>query len=459
MRSLLGVLALAALVGCGGGGNGVPDTTPPADTPEPVDLANADDAGATGEDAGPDPSADPGGTPDPGPDSATFDVGDNADDAAPDAAEYDDTAGDAAGPDAADPDTPAPADDGTVDDGAADVPAWTTPYALLSLNLHCLKVDGTTFATNGERFAAIADLVAAQDVAAIAIQEACRTQTTDALALLEAALETATGTPWSSYWVEAHVGWEGTPDEATEGVAVAVRGALSDARELVFTQQGALRRVAASAVLPPELGSLRLVSVHLDYETASVRLAQARQAASWVVTIADPSSGVLVAGDFNDREGQPPHQALLDYGFSDLTDPLDAARIDHVFAHRGAPLQATDVATVFDGTTGPIVSDHHGVLVRVAPGTGEDVVRTRVVAHADVGWGNWLAVRGSVAPLSWQAGWPAVPQGASLWKLVLTGIPAGTAFALKCLRNDVDFQQGADVAATGGATIDVSPAF
>ena len=38
-------------------------------------------------------------------------------------------------------------------EGAA--PAWTEPYAVLSLNLHCLKTSGTTFATNAERFAVV----------------------------------------------------------------------------------------------------------------------------------------------------------------------------------------------------------------------------------------------------------------------------------------------------------------
>jgi endonuclease/exonuclease/phosphatase family metal-dependent hydrolase len=353
----------------------------------------------------------------------------------------------------------APADGPRADAATPDGPAAWAPYGLLSLNLHCLKLDGTGFADNAARFATIAQAAAAEEVRVLVVQEACRTASADATALLGAALESATGAAWSRQWVSAHTAWAGTADEAEEGVGILARGELRDVRTLVYAVQGPLRRVALGARLPEALGGLRVWSTHLEVSDAAARLAQARETAAALVTLASPSLDVVVGGDFNDVATAAPCAAIGAYGFTDLSDGLAAERIDHVYAHRGAALAATARATLFDGTTYPVVSDHHGVLVTLAPATPVAVTRTTIRAHVDVGPGHWIAVRGGTAPLDWGGGWPAVATASAEWTLVLTALAPGAAFEYKCLRDDVAWQTGANAVGTGGADNDVTPSF
>ena len=347
------------------------------------------------------------------------------------------------------------ASDGPVTDGAA---AWV-PYGLLSLNLHCLKLDGTVFTDNETRFAAIAQAAAAESVGAIVVQEACREGSVDAMALLESALEAATGGAWSSAWAFAHTAWAGTADEAEEGVGILARGTLEDVETLEYAVQRPLRRVAIGARLPATLGGIRLWSTHLEVVDATVRLAQARQTASALATMSAPAFDVVVGGDFNAAASEAPCKAMSAYDFRDLSDGLQADRIDHIYAHRGAGLEAARAMTVFDGTSYPVVSDHHGVLVTVAPTAPEPHISTVIRIRADVGWGHFLSVRGNRAPLDWTAGWPAVPTASSEWKLVLTAFEPGVTFEYKCLRDDVVWQSGPNATGTGGSVNEVVPVF
>lgn len=356
--------------------------------------------------------------------------------------------------DAGDDDTVHPPDD---DDQVGDDDAAAERLAVLSLNLHCLITDGTPFATNSERLAAVAEAAAAEGVVALALQEVCQREGESALELLEASLEEATGDSWSGIWALSHLAWEGTGDEAEEGVALLARGAISGEEVLTYFVQGDLQRVAVAATLSPALGSLRLISVHLDHEDAAVREAQARQSAAAALASHD-SLGVLVAGDLNDREGGTAHGALVEMGFEDLTDPLDEGRIDHILAHRGAPVRADEAVLMFDGGAYPEVSDHPGVLVRLEPvGVVEPVV-TRITALVDVGWGHHLTVRGDTAPLSWDVGWPAYPAQDARWELVLTELPAGT-FEYKVLVDDEIWQAGDNEVGTAGEDCEVTPTF
>jgi endonuclease/exonuclease/phosphatase family metal-dependent hydrolase len=347
--------------------------------------------------------------------------------------------------------------DADVDAGDASGP-WA-PYGLLSLNLHCLKVSGTAFTTNQQRFEAIAQAVATENIAAIAAQEVCVSQTEDALSMLKEAVESATGHVWSATFAYAHMAWEGTADEAEEGVGLLVRGPLSEVETLDYGAQEGLRRVAVSARLPATLGSLRLVSLHLDHKSAAAREAQARETASASLALADPSLDVLVAGDFNAQPSTPALAAMEAFGFVLLSAPVSAGRIDHVFAHRASAVLATDAVVLFTGTNYPIVSDHPGILVRLAPASGLDVPITRLRASVSLSSGDYLSVRGNTLPLSWTQGWPAWREPSGTWKLVLTEIPEGAPFDYKFLRNDVDWQTGDDQVAAGGADHVVTPSF
>ena len=335
----------------------------------------------------------------------------------------------------------------------ADEPS--APFTLLSLNLHCFRVDGTVYATNAERFAAIASLAAAREVAVLTLQEACERPGEKAIELLRAALEQQTGVPWTSTWALAHVAWEGTPDEADEGVGLLVRGALSDPGALEHAVQGALRRIAVSATLPPALGSPRVTSVHFEVFEPEARTMQAREVAAAGLVDTDSTYAVIIAGDFNDVEGSATHAAFPAMGYLAADTGLDPSGIDHVMSHRAAPLRPTLAEQVFLGAQA--VSDHPGILVRFEPATGDIVTTTRITAESDPGADHFLSLRGDTAPLDWDRGFPmrAVKPGEHVF--VTTEIAAP--FAFKALLDDTTWQTGPNVEGVAGAAQVVMPVF
>lgn len=357
-------------------------------------------------------------------------------------------------------------DGGLADSGAAldaeaadagsthDAGSWTA-YAVLSLNLHCLKLDGTSYATNTDRFQAIAAFAAREGVAVVLAQEVCVRLSVSAADMLRQALEAATGAPWTSHWVFVHQAWTGTPDEAQEGVAIFSRGTLSPAPTLRYRTQGPLSRSMAVAQLPPELGGLVAHTVHLDVSASTVRAGQGLETAAYAVTQADPSLGLLVGGDFNDVTSSETCGAMTAAGFVEASAGLDSGGIDHVYLHRGAGVVTSGARIVFRGGNEPPVSDHPGVLVGLRPGNGQAVTPTRFIASYN-GLG-YLAVRGSVAPLSWTRGWPAWPTGGRQ-RLVLTELPSGP-FEYKWLRDDSAWQTGDNLRGVAGSTLTAAPAF
>ena len=354
--------------------------------------------------------------------------------------------GDIAAPD------PTDANPGT--DGADTSPIPET-LAVLSLNLHCLKTEGTVYADNAGRMAAIATLVDAESVDVLLLQEACEAPEVSALALLEAALEAKTGDDWTAIWRHAHVAWEGTPDEADEGLGLLARVPLQNTDTLVYAVQGGLRRVALSATVATALGALRVTSVHLDFDSADTRLYQARETANAALVDA-PALSALVGGDLNAQATSAAHQAFGQWGYLDQSASLDPDRIDHVFVHRATPWRASEAALVF-ATSATAVSDHPGVLVRLAPHAAEAPLVTQLDIDADVDFGHFLAVRGDASPLSWDSGWPARSLGPDAWRLVCTELTGP--FAYKSLRDDATWQLGADEAGAAGQTNVSTPLF
>ncbi len=336
-----------------------------------------------------------------------------------------------AGTDAAAPD----GGDAGVEDG----------WGVLSLNLHCLKTDRTSFADNAARFDAIAAEVAARGVRVLLLQEVCDDGTENAFDLLSSALADRTGTPWQGGEAFAHLAWVGTPDEAEESVAILADVPVSDLKTHEHHAQGALRRVVLSAELGGDLGGLRVATFHLDHDDDAARLVQARELATAALLHAG-SANVLLGGDLNDREGTPPHEALGALGYVDATDPLTPTRIDHIFVQRGASVRAIGAQLLFRATP---VSDHPGVLVRIEATTPAPVDFTTIDVDADVGFGNALFVRGDQAPLSWDEGLPAINAGSTSWRFATTEL-TGT-FEYKALSNDTLWSTGANFAGTAGA--------
>ncbi|MGC3996793.1 MAG: alpha-amylase C-terminal beta-sheet domain-containing protein [Anaeromyxobacter sp.] len=86
-------------------------------------------------------------------------------------------------------------------------------------------------------------------------------------------------------------------------------------------------------------------------------------------------------------------------------------------------------------------------------------VTTTFRVHYDVGMGNNITLRGSLAPLSWTAGVATEWTTGNVWVYTTTAIASGAAFEYKALINDTRWSDGANFAGTGGATLDIYPAF
>jgi hypothetical protein len=353
---------------------------------------------------------------------------------------------------------------------AADAGAPT--FTVLALNLHCLKTTATAFATNAERFSAIANAARDFQVDAILAQEVCERPGESTRELLTSELERATEARWSSASAFAHRAWDDTPDEADEHVAIFARGAIAAPRETVHRAQGNLRRVTLGATVEAKVGDsgtrlrVRVFTVHLDHRAAEARAAQAREVASAAMVEGDdealevPDSGVslpiVVGGDFNARDKSPALDAMRDYGFTEVSGSAGSTRIDHVFAHRSAPMEPIESSVILTGNDA--VSDHPGILVRFGSRAPTPVRLTRI--RANVPTSTPLTVRGSAAPLDWELGWPAFPKiGATAGVLLITSeLPAGS-FEYKVLRSDVDWQEGENAIGKGHEDNVVTPTF
>lgn len=372
-----------------------------------------------------------------GPDVADLGVVDPSADASP---------RDADPKDAPDADGGAPTPDAGTDGGPdAGQPDDFAPYRVLSLNLHCLRLDGTPYANNPDRFSAIAALVAQEDVRVILAQEVCQRPGESAQVLLQSALQAATSTAWSHHWVYAHEAWAGTPDAAQEGLAVFVQGRLQAGRRVTYRRQGSLQRVLVAARLPDELGALEVHSVHLDHAAPMIRAWQAEETSTYALS-ATTTLDLLIAGDFNDRIGSETLLGLSRHGFVHQTADLGTGEIDHLFIHRGARITTDDPRLVFTAAN-ERVSDHPGVLVRVRPGVAPRVELTRVTAEYQ--GPGYLTVRGDPPPLRWDQGLVAWPAGPGRWTLALTELPAGP-FEYKWLVNDLGWQVDDNEQGVGG---------
>ncbi len=199
------------------------------------------------------------------------------------------------------------------------------------------------------------------------------------------------------------------------------------------------------------------MSIHFDVFDAAARAAQAQEASAAALADAEPLLDAIVAGDFNDVEGSPAWSAFPAMGYLSADEGLDLTGIDHVMIHRAAPLRPTSVAIVLTGAAA--VSDHPGVLVHFEPATGDAVTITRLPTATRIqGPVTFSRLRGDKAPSHVELRLPdAQRRAANDHALILTEMP-GT-FAFKLLRDDTDWQLGADLQGNAGTDQTVSPTF
>eukprot|EP01086_Lenisia_limosa_P017448 TRINITY_DN8661_c0_g1_i1.p1 TRINITY_DN8661_c0_g1~~TRINITY_DN8661_c0_g1_i1.p1 ORF type:complete len:331 (-),score=4.48 TRINITY_DN8661_c0_g1_i1:48-1040(-) len=102
-----------------------------------------------------------------------------------------------------------------------------------------------------------------------------------------------------------------------------------------------------------------------------------------------------------------------------------------------------------------------------------ELVTTRITVEIDVGWGNYVAIRGAPKgniPLvfrtgwenwsvSWKVGEPLINRGPSHWVWMTKAIPAGEIADIKILVNDSIWQLGDNIRVKGGDDITIKPKF
>lgn len=363
------------------------------------------------------------------------------------------------------PSSPAPdaSVDGQPPEDASAPPAPGRNLVVASLNMHCLKNEGTSFASSAARAAAVAKKMKALGVDVLVAQEVCTRAGQGGESMeghLGAALRTETGATWESRLVYVHDAWVGTPDEAREHLGIFSRLPLGEARPLVHRVQGALSRQAlAVRVSQPGMPPIDVVDVHFDHANADVRTAQARDVAVRAVLDA-PVDGAgkstvsaLVLGDYNARVDASSHAALRSAGFVALGASLGLTRIDHALLHRSAPYAESGFSIQLEGAEA--VSDHPMIVAVLAARQGSPVSVTRVGAASRA---RALTVRGNAAPLSWLSGWPLLATSGGSVEMASTEIAAGP-FELKLLEDDTDWQTGANVQGRGGEATRVTPSF
>lgn len=84
-------------------------------------------------------------------------------------------------------------------------------------------------------------------------------------------------------------------------------------------------------------------------------------------------------------------------------------------------------------------------------------VQTKIIARADVGYGNALYVRGDGPGLSWNQGVPMECVASDHWELVLGA--CATPIAFKVLLNDMTWCAGPDSVVASGSTATIVPDF
>ncbi len=352
-------------------------------------------------------------------------------------------------PDDSSADTGEPGDSAAPDDtGEPWVPpaGWPDPWGVLSLGLGCLELEGTGLSSEAERASAVASEVVGRDIAVLALQDVCAGDGEDALELLEAALEEASGVDWA-----AGRQVTGSGGGVERSVAILAREELGEPWAMPFVQQGAEDRWVLAADIA---AGVRVVTTQLEDADADVREVQARAMVAAVLGSA-PSLDLLLAADFADENRSSAVWAQTGAGFvEDSGDQDDGRR--HLLHHRSAALASTGSATLFDGSEGPVVAEHPGVAAWYTTGAADDSCITEIVVDVATGSTEWVALRGTAFPLDWSFGQPAWERSAGEWVWTTTEIPDG-AFEWKALLNDETWQVGEDIEGAGCGVNSTTP--
>jgi endonuclease/exonuclease/phosphatase family metal-dependent hydrolase len=229
------------------------------------------------------------------------------------------------------------------------------------------------------RMAALARALASSPVDVLALQE---------VSVLDGRTQAA--------WIAGQAGlphvhydptWIG--EDREEGLALVTRAPL---RPLPPTRLPIDRRDGPRLLQRADLdlpqGTVRLANTHLAWRRRHTAV-RTRQVARIRDALSGVASPVVLTGDLNDRPGSPPLELLqapppAGAGLRDAyragavaerptlsrRNPwtwqwwLTDRRVDHVLV--SPEVEVVDAAVTFDGATGPVVSDHYGILTTLA---------------------------------------------------------------------------------------------
>lgn len=91
--------------------------------------------------------------------------------------------------------------------------------------------------------------------------------------------------------------------------------------------------------------------------------------------------------------------------------------------------------------------------------TPQTPVVTTIRVHYNVGWGNYMHIRGDEYPLWWDKGRIMRNTASDVWEFEMERIPTGVTVEFKPLINDTTWSNGNNYQVTGGQTIDIYPSF
>ena len=154
-----------------------------------------------------------------------------------------------------------------------------------------------------------------------------------------------------------------------------------------------------------------------------------------------------------------PGQAAVSEGSSWFGFTIPGSSSSNIIFNNGS-VQTVDLNRTTEGWFVP-TGNSSGKITGVWYASNPDgaVTTTTIKVTYNVGTGNTLSVRGSLAPLSWTLGAPATWTTGNVWVYTTTAIPAGTSFEFKALINDNRWSDGANFTGTGGSTMNVTPTF
>ncbi len=256
-------------------------------------------------------------------------------------------------------------------DATSDAPA-KPQLVVATANTRCLLDDYE------KRKAPLADGIAALDPDLLALQEICKSSSTDSLAELVNLISAKTGRVYTVARKNTHYNLLAFADE---GIAVVTPHPVVW-QKLVDLPKGVFDRGAVMTRVSTPVGTLLFVGTHLSFEPqADVRKLQLAKIRSEITAERQGDEPVLLAGDMNEKPngaaigetiaaGYVDLWALLKPGDPGLTSPVPGPkdRIDYVLALDSAPKLAPLSAALFlnaqVGGTWP--SDHFGVTVTLS---------------------------------------------------------------------------------------------